>query len=187
MKTVMWKNLHNNGLEFCQYFIENELKIRGHVIYYDENSPMIINYSVDCDSEGQTSLVEINQKTNHSNQTIVLQRDINNCWFKDSIEIKAVNGLVDIDIGVTPSTNTLPIRRLKLGKNESKIFQSIWVRFPDMSILPLEQKYTRIEDKIYVYESLKSGYKAEIEVDEYGIVQSYESEWQTVKKKEELA
>lgn len=59
-----------------------------------------------------------------------------------------------------------------------KELSAVWVRFPELSIHALEQKYTRIQKDLYLYESIVSGYKAEIKVDHNCIVQSYESEWE---------
>ena len=46
----------------------------------------------------------------------------------------------DIDLGWTPATNLLPIRRLALDVGETATTTAVWVRFPEMTIEPSEQK-----------------------------------------------
>lgn len=178
MKTILWRKLPNSGLEFCQFALEHEISFRGEVIINNEINPIYVSYLVECDIEGNTKSAEILQRTEDGEARIYLHRDNKNRWYKNDIEIKEVFGLLDIDIGVTPSTNILPIRRLKLELGESKELSAVWVRFPELSIHALEQKYTRIQKDLYLYESIVSGYKAEIKVDHNCIVQSYESEWE---------
>jgi uncharacterized protein len=90
-----------------------------------------------------------------------------------------VRGCLDIDLAVTPATNTLPIRRLHLeiGKSESVIAARI--KFPEFDIQLLSQRYTHIAKNIYRYES-ETGFSAEIVVDDLGLVMTYPGGWKQV-------
>jgi uncharacterized protein len=55
-----------------------------------------------------------------------------------------------------------------------------WVRFPELTIEPLPQRYIRLADRRYHYESAGGAFIAEIEVDDLGIVTTYEGGWQRV-------
>lgn len=79
----------------------------------------------------------------------------------------------DIDIAVTPFTNTLPIRRLSLDVGESAEIDVAYVTVPDLTLSPAPQRYTRLNDRIYRFESLDSGYTADITVDGNGLVTDY--------------
>ena len=49
-----------------------------------------------------------------------------------------------------------------------------WVRFPELSVEPLFQRYTRLEERTYLYESLRQGrdvFHARLEVDAAGLVE----------------
>lgn len=89
----------------------------------------------------------------------------------------------DVDIGVTPATNTLPIRRLCLPVGASQTLSTAWVRFPDLTVESLTQRYTRLAADVYRYESLHSGFQATLRVDEQGIVQSYSGLWSILSTK----
>ena len=89
-------------------------------------------------------------------------------------EAAAVRGLIDIDLGFTPATNPLPIRRLAPAVGASVAVTALWVRFPELTIEPLPQRYTRLSRTHYRYESTGGAFVAELEVDDLGLVVTYE-------------
>jgi hypothetical protein len=95
-------------------------------------------------------------------------------------DLKAVQGLIDIDLGVTPATNTLPIRRLAPAVGRAVDVTALWVRFPELTIEPLPQRYTRTTQDRYRYESAGGAFVAELEVDDLGLVVTYEGGWQRI-------
>jgi uncharacterized protein len=81
---------------------------------------------------------------------------------------------IDIDIWPTPFTNTFPIRRSSLAIGERRVFTMAHVIAPALTVRPMLQAYTRLDDRRYLYESLSgSGFRADITVDEDGIVVDY--------------
>ncbi|WP_404822508.1 putative glycolipid-binding domain-containing protein [Noviherbaspirillum aerium] len=85
-----------------------------------------------------------------------------------------LNGCRDIDIWPTPFTNTFPIRRQPLAIGERKEFCMAWVHGPDLTVRPQSQSYTRLSERLYLFENLDgSGFKVELPVDEDGVVQDY--------------
>lgn len=87
--------------------------------------------------------------------------------------LPALAGAVDIDIQVTPLTNSLPIRRLALPVGESAEILTLYVTVPEYAVGTDRQRYTRISAHRYLYEGLESGFTAEIEVDAHGAVTAY--------------
>jgi hypothetical protein len=80
---------------------------------------------------------------------------------------------IDVDIVITPFTNTLPIRRLGLAVGESADIVTAWVDVPALDVIPDPQRYTRIQDRVYRFESLDRDFTADIEVDADGFVVNY--------------
>jgi uncharacterized protein len=97
-----------------------------------------------------------------------------------AMEIPAVAGCLDVDLAFTPATNLLPLRRLGLAVGESREMTAAWVRFPDLSVEPLAQRYTRLDEHRVRYESLGGAFTAELEVDELGLVVTYPPLWERV-------
>ena len=90
---------------------------------------------------------------------------------------KWIQGAIDVDLGFTPSTNLLPIRRLNLQIGESREVRAAWVKFPDLTLEPLDQKYTRLQADKYLYESAGGKFRRELTVDDYGFVLEYPDFW----------
>ena len=88
--------------------------------------------------------------------------------------MKALKGCTDVDLGCSPSTNTLPIRRLRLGVGASQKIQAAWLRFPDFTIVKAAQTYTRLDEFTYRYAS--GTFEAELTVDDDGLVAAY-ADW----------
>jgi hypothetical protein len=91
-----------------------------------------------------------------------------------------LSGTVDIELGFTPATNTLPIRRLALEIGESARVRSAWLRFPELRLEPLEQMYTRQAERRFRYRSLVDGelFVARLDTDMFGWVVRYEGLWE---------
>jgi hypothetical protein len=97
-----------------------------------------------------------------------------------AVEIHAVAGCLDVDLAFTPATNILPLRRLGLAVGESREVTAAWIRFPDLSVEPLPQRYTRLDERRVRYESRGGAFTAELEVDELGLVVRYPPLWERV-------
>ncbi|MDI3299391.1 MAG: putative glycolipid-binding domain-containing protein, partial [Bacillota bacterium] len=91
-----------------------------------------------------------------------------------------LDGCIDVDLSITPATNTLPIRRLRLSPGESRAIQVLYVAFPTLDLRPVEQRYTRLQDDgpcaVYRYES--GTFRADLRVDGDGLVLDYPGVWQ---------
>lgn len=84
-----------------------------------------------------------------------------------------LEGCTDIDLGCTPFTNTLPIRRLELAVGESAEITAAWVDVETLLVVASPQSYTRLDERRWRFEALSSGFVAELEVDEHGLVLDY--------------
>ena len=57
--------------------------------------------------------------------------------------------------------------------------------FPELTIEPLPQRYLRLGERRYRYESAGGAFVAEIEVDDLGLVVSYEGGWERIAESRE--
>ena len=80
---------------------------------------------------------------------------------------------VDVDLVLTPLTNTLAIQRLALAVGSSAEIVTAWVDAPTLDVHPDPQRYTRTGATEYLFESLDSDFSATITVDESGFVTEY--------------
>ena len=91
--------------------------------------------------------------------------------------IDFASGLYDVDLQVTPATNSLPINRLGLKEGESQEIDVVWIGLPSLTLVRQEQKYSRINNGYYKFEIPSTGFRAQLEVDKLGLVISYDTLW----------
>ncbi len=78
-----------------------------------------------------------------------------------------------IDFNLTPFTNTLPIRKLNLLVGERVAISVLYVCYPPQPVEIVAQEYERLEEDLYRFRHLATGFEADIRVDEYGLVREY--------------
>ena len=168
-----WRRLDLPALED---FEDDGRAFRGHV-QVDEAVPWSVEYRVAFDGGWGTLGTEVSVQRAGRSRELRLQREPSGLWLADGCEVEECRGALDVDLGVTPSTNTSAIRRLGLAVGTSAELTAAWVRFPDLVVQPLLQRYTRLGERTYLYESLRDGvvvFHARLEVDGTGLVERYE-------------
>lgn len=140
-----------------------------------------LRYVIDCDSGWRTRSTVIEGEAGGSPIQSALAADGVGNWTRDGIPVPDVAGALDVDLGFTPSTNTLPIRRLALAVGESAPVRSAWFRFPELRLEPLEQTYTRQAERTFRYRAVVDGepFIARLDTDAFGRVIRYEGLWET--------
>lgn len=128
------------------------------------------HYSIDTDASWATRTVRI--ATEHS--SLVLFADGRGHWTEgDGRTLDRLAGAIDVDISATPFSNTLPIWRLGLGVGESADIVTAYIALPDLTVTADPQRYTRLDERSYRYQSRDSDFARDITVDEYGFVVDY--------------
>ena len=130
-------------------------------------------YEIVCDRSWRVREVQI--ELIGEERRIELASDGVGRWSDGSgAPMRELEGAIDIDISVTPFTNTLPIRRLSLQAGQSSEIVTVYVRLPELTLTTDPQRYTCLEPRRrYRYESLDSDFVREIEVDGHGFVVTY--------------
>jgi hypothetical protein len=193
LRTVLWQRIDSPGSEWCTLEREPEgWRVRGIVLAAVDTVPGLVQYAVVLASDWSTRAVEIVMHSGNASQLreLRLSVDPEQRWQIErepapdtsmpQDDLIALHGLTDVDLGITPATNTLPIRRLDPAIGEAVAVTAAWVRFPELTIEPLPQRYIRLADRRYRYESAGGAFVTEIEVDDLGLVTTYEGGWQRV-------
>jgi len=154
--------------------------LEGTITGVQDDQPFRAQYRVNVDRLWRTRLAGLTVWRGPEQHGFKLGRSDEGDWtaFSSGKALAPLSGLTDVDISLTPATNTLPIRRLGLEVGESAETTAVWIR-PDLNIEPLPQRYTRTGEWTYLYESGAdyAGFQAEITVDEHGLVTDYPGVW----------
>ncbi len=169
-----WQGWSGNSIEHtivCRNGQSNSAE--GVIIAEEGQEKFAVRYLIDCDRSWTVQQAQIELIGGKSG--IELRRDRNGKWTGGAGEyLSHLDGASDIDLSVTPFTNTLPIHRLGLRVGQSAEILAVYIHFPELGVSTDFQRYTCLEPmRRYRYESLDSDFVREIEVDSDGLVVTY--------------
>jgi hypothetical protein len=182
---IFWSVLIEPGLEHLHVVEDNSgILADGLVLGIADEAPFRLSYQVRANHDWTTRDCRL-QVSGPEPRVLALAADGHGHWSDAAgAPLPALDGCLDVDIRVTPFTNTLPIRRLALAPGTSAELQVVYLSVPDLSVRPVRQRYTclsRSEDgAVYRYEGLETGFRAEVTVDNQGVVVDYANIWKRV-------
>jgi uncharacterized protein len=177
-RSILWQSLVVPGMERFVFEANDQgYGLSGLIVRAYENVPYVARYTIQVDQEWNTRDAGV-ELGNGVQRAIRLRSDGAGTWSLDGKHIPELDGCLDVDLEWSPSTNTLPIRRLALMPGERKGVGAAWVRFPALTVERLDQRYERLEGDRYRYQS--GSFTAELQVDDAAIVKQYGGVWQAV-------
>lgn len=85
-----------------------------------------------------------------------------------------LDGCFDIEMAITPFTQTLPIRRLQLKVGDAADITVARVDVQTLGVVPVRQRYHHVGERRYVHTDFGSAVETEFDVDPYGLLQDHE-------------
>jgi hypothetical protein len=175
---LAWKRLDCAGLERFELLRDpSGWTLRGTLLLVHGGAPFEARYGVSCDEGWKTRAVAVHLYGPQGDRSLRLAAQDGRWYDDEGVERESLRGCLDVDLGWSPSTNTLPIRRLDLAVGQPQAVTAAWVRFPELTLEPLPQEYRRLAERRYRYESAGGRFVAELEVDEQGLVTTYGQIW----------
>ncbi len=179
---VMWIPTKQPGLEHL-HLIESESAIsaNGLVIGVEKNNPFRLRYEIECDAHWAVAYIHLQLLDAEIPYSVTVRSDGAGHWSTPPGEsIPELEGCLDVDLSVTPFTNTQSIRRLGLKPGQSAEIAVAYFTVPDLRYNLQHQRYTCVEtDKlgaVYQFESMTSNYHAQLRVNSQGLVDTYTEE-----------
>jgi hypothetical protein len=180
-QSLFWQRMDDFGTEHCNLWQHDAgWQLEGVALTLFNRQLSRAHYQVWVDPQWRTYQAEINMQLDGIDRTLQLVSDKGGRWWVAGQEDPTLGGCIDVDLRVTPATNILPIRRLELPVGGSEQVTAAWVRFPELTVEVLPQRYTRLSATQYRYESSNGAFTAELEVDELGMVIDYPGGWQRI-------
>jgi hypothetical protein len=181
IETGMQTNLLWTGREY--YSLENCLintsdagsEITSTIIGHYDKKIYRVEYRIQTNRDWETVFFEINSRHSNQTQLIRMEGDGKGNWSSNGKRVDQFRGCIEIDIPLTPFTNTLPINRIKLTQNQEQEIRVIYLDLLEQQIMPVRQRYIRLSDTEYHYENVPNDFEAKIQVDELGLVVDYPS------------
>lgn len=179
-RAVCWRWLDGWGLEHCRLSGRRDgLALAGGIVAWSEG-PWTIEYEIHCDAAWRTRSVALRATAGVEERRLAIEAHPQGAWIVDGEVRGDLQGCTDVDLGFTPSTNTLPIRRLAMKVGDQETIEAAWVQFPSLAVRRVPQRYTRLEAHTYRYDNLPTGFTADVTVDADGLVVSYPPGWERV-------
>lgn len=173
----MWSAWGGPGLGHLRLAVrESGIIADGLVLGVTEGRPFRLAYEVRCDARWRVRAARVGVPGEPPK--VELLSDGEGEWTaSDGRALPHLRGCRYVDISVTPFTNTLPIRRLRLPPGESAEISVVYFDATDVQPWPEPQRYTRLDrdsrEILYRFESLDGGFTADLPVDADGLVLDY--------------
>ncbi len=169
---VRWRPAKGAGLEHVTLSeTQQGYSAHGVAVGARGGAPYGLTWRVKTDRGWNTTALWL---MNTDGESVALASDGAGNWHDaDGEPLPAFAGCLFPDIAATPFTNTLPIRRLGLDVGESARIRVLYLPVPSLVPEVVEQRYTRLAPRRWLYEGLFRGFQAELEVDADGIVLDY--------------
>lgn len=178
MHIVFWKRLDQDGHDACRISeTPDGWVIQGAAVFAEGGQAAHLTYRLVCDRSWASVTAAVTGWIGETDVRLQIDRDGDGGWRINGRSDPALAGLKDIDLGFTPASNTNAIRRLNLSMGEAAESVAVWLDTEDWSVKPLRQSYRRTQDKAYDYASPQHGYRATLEVDDFGAVTDYPGLW----------
>jgi uncharacterized protein len=176
--TMLWERLDVPGHDACRLERRNgSWEIRGHAIFEHESKPCSLSYSTTCGVDWRTDRATVTGWLGSE----LLDLDIRRTgadWSLNDLPQPQVSGCIDLDLGFSPATNLIAIRRLELDIGEQSPAPAAYLSFPELRLDLLEQHYRRTGDRAYAYSAPAFSYSEVLEVSEVGFVVNYPGLWE---------
>ena len=181
-RAVMWSAVAWPGLE---HLVIREgpggVEVDGLVVAHVDGQSLRLSYRLRCDPDWTTRRLEV---VRHGDWPALVFESIGaGRWTNgEGTELPELACCVDVDIAVTPFTNTLPVRRLPWQPGQARDLLMAYVAVPEMTFRLARQRYTCLESgparSRFRYAS--GSFQRDLQIDPDGLVVDYPGFWQRV-------
>jgi hypothetical protein len=176
--TAFWRRIDTPGHDACRLWRDGEShRLTGTAVFQEGGIPAAIRYEVICDAGWTTVQGRLSGWQGPQNIDVAFERAPDGVWTMNGRRIDAVEGCADLDLGFTPATNFLQLKRIALSAGESASFDVAWFDLSIDTPTRLPQHYERRAALRYWYESPTVGYAAELVMAPNGFTAHYPQLW----------
>ncbi|MYL72307.1 hypothetical protein GLW00_15790 [Halobacillus litoralis] len=171
---VMWNHLESAGAEHLTLrTFTNHMEVQGTVLLVDQGVPHHLSYELKLGLDWKTKKVKVYQ--DQEREPFVVQAENQDKWWINGKYDENLDGATNVDMTITPFSNTLPINRVTWHVGERRTFKMVFIDVLRKEVCPLLQVYTYLGDndgyRIFQYRC--RDYETALVIDEQGWVVEY--------------
>jgi hypothetical protein len=175
--TAFWRRLDVPGKDAASVRrTDTGFELFGQSVFLDPRGPTALRYVLDLEESWAT-------RSGH----------ISGFVGKEAIETRIYRGtkgwtlngrpfgmgdVLDLDLGFTPATNMVQLKRAALSVGEAVDFDVAWLEAGDQELVRLPQEYKRVSELDYWYRSPTADYEGKIKLSPSGFATDYPELWE---------
>jgi hypothetical protein len=169
-----WRKVDHPGHDSCRLFkLANGWRLSGAAVFWDKGLPCHFHYEVSADAAWRTRSADVSGFLGKKALDLRIKATGAGRWQVNGVSRKSVRGCIDVDLGFTPATNMIALRRLSLKVGQRAEAPAAYLQFPEMRLVTLPQSYLRIRRTEYEYSAPTVGYSGTLRVSPSGAVIQY--------------
>jgi hypothetical protein len=183
-RVFFWRKLDSPGHDSCRFFkLEDGYRLLGAAVFLESGRVCHLQYDVMADPGFRTTSASVAGFVDKAPVNISIRATGAGRWQVDGRDDAGIAGCLDVDLGFTPATNLLPLRRLALRVGQEAEAPAACLAFPAMQFSVLPQHYKRLSRTEYDYEAPSFGYHDILRVSPIGAVVQYPGLFEMVASK----
>jgi len=174
VRQIFWSGLHYHSSEKCTIVTGDAgYEISGLILGCSDGVIYETRYRIEADTGWSTRYVTLESEQDGRLFSLSCNCAAPGNWQINGRPEAAFAGAADVDISLTPFTNTLPVNRLRLQEGASEAIRLLYIDVLEQAVRPVQQRYTRLTGTSYRYEHIPKDFEAVLEVDACGLVIHY--------------
>jgi len=178
--SILWRRLDHEGHDACRLLDNGDSwMLAGQASFLEEGGLLCgLAYEIHCGRDWTTRSARVSGFVDKSPLDWRVVRSESGAWTVNGELQPSLDGLIDVDLGFTPATNLVALRRLALGIGASAPTPAAWFPFPELRMARMDQIYRRLAADRYDYTGIN--YHEVLRVSPVGFVTDYPNLWTAV-------